>query len=185
MKKLEEIEKEYENFTTDKPFITNLGELLVYIEIGLDNLIEDQEAEEKEIRHLKRDMMMLKLMDFIMLNPIEEDDDVNFLIKDIEAISKAVELANTQATYFARIAESATAKNFKEMLKLVDFATKYYSENMEYIDYLRDFYEFRRKGINMFISGKEDHTEVFDEFMQKELAKYEIEKTKPVEKIKK
>ena len=185
MKKIEEIEKEYESFKTDKPFITNLGELLVYIEIGLDNLIEDQESEKREIRHLKRDMMMLKLMDFIMMNPIEEDDDVNFLIKDIEAINKAIELGNNQATYFARIAESSTEENFKEMLRLVDFASDYYSKNMDYVDYLRDFYEFQRKGINMFISGKEDYTEVFDEFMQKKLGELEKVSEKPVEKIKK
>ena len=43
MKKLEDIEKEYESFTTDRPYINSVIELLVYIEIGLDKLVEDQE----------------------------------------------------------------------------------------------------------------------------------------------
>ena len=53
MKKLEDIEKEYEGYTTDKPYITNLMEFFCYIEIGLDSLVEDQDVAVKERRSLK------------------------------------------------------------------------------------------------------------------------------------
>lgn len=185
MKKIEEIEKEYESFKTDRPYITNLMEFFAYIEIGLDSLVEDQDVAVKERRHLKRDMFMLKLMDFVSMTPIEEDTDINFLVADIEAINKMINLSNNQATYFARIAEAATEENFKELLRLVDFACVYYNSNIDYIDYLRDVYEFQRKGINMYHGGKEDSTEIFDQFMQKKLQEFEKVKVKPVEKVKK
>ena len=182
MKKLEDIEKEYESFTTDRPYINSVIELLVYIEIGLDKLVEDQESATKEIRYMKRDMFMLKLMDFVTMSPIEEDIDISFLEADIEAVNKEVNLSNNQAFYFARIAEAANPDNFKELLRLVDFSCEYYNKSVDYIDYLRDVYEFQRKGINMYHGGKEDNSEVFDKFMQKKLAEFEKGKEKPVEK---
>lgn len=185
MKKLEDIEKEYESFTTDRPYINSVIELLVYIEIGLDKLVEDQESATKEIRHMKRDMFMLKLMDFVAMSPIEEDIDISFLEADIEAVNKEINLSNNQAFYFARIAEAANPDNFKELLRLVDFSCEYYNKSVDYIDYLRDVYEFQRKGINMYHGGKEDYSEVFDKFMQKKLAEFEKGKEKPVEKTKK
>ena len=130
-------------------------------------------------------MFMLKLMDFVTMTPIEEDDDINFLIADIEAVNKTINLSNNQATYFARMAEMATEDNFKELLRLTDFACQYYNTNIDYIDYLRDVYEFRRKGINMYHGGKNDYMDVFDQFMQKKLAEFEKVQVKSVEKVKK
>ena len=184
MKKLEEIEKEYESFKTDKPYITNVIEFLVYIEIGLDKLVEEQKSASNEIRNMKLDKIMLNIMEFMTFASPDEDSDIAFLKADIEAVEKEINLSNKQAFYFARIAESATNDNFKELLRLVDFSCEYYNKNIEYIDYLRDVYEFQRKGINMYHGGKEDLIEVFDEFMQKQLAKYEKVQEKPVEKKK-
>ena len=185
MKKLEDIEKEYEGYTTDKPYITNLMEFFCYIEIGLDSLVADQDVAVKERRSLKGDRFMLKLMDTLTFASPEEDSEVHFLNADIEAVDKVIQLSNNQATYFARIAECATESNFKELLRLMDFACEYYNQNIDYIDYLRDVYEFQRKGINMFNGSKVDYMELFDQFMQKKLAEFEKAKEKPVEKVKK
>ena len=141
MKKLEDIEKEYESFTTDKPYITNLMEFFAYIEIGLDSLVADQDIAVKERRSLKVDRLMLKVMDTLTFASLEEDSDIHFLDADIEAINQMIVLSNNQATYFARIAELATEDNFKELLRLVDFTCAYYNNNIDYIDYLRDVYE--------------------------------------------
>lgn len=185
MKKLEDIEKEYEGYTTDKPYITNLMEFFCYIEIGLDSLVADQDVAVKERRSLKGDRFMLKLMDTLTFASPEEDSDVHFLDADIEAVDKVIQLSNNQATYFARIAECATEANFKELLRLMDFACEYYNQNIDYIDYLRDVYEFQRKGINMYNGSKVDYMELFDQFMQNKLAEFEKAKEKPVEKVKK
>ena len=185
MKKLEDIEKEYEGYTTDKPYITNLMEFFCYIEIGLDSLVEDQDVAVKERRSLKGDRFMLKLMDTLTFASPEEDSDVHFLDADIAAVDKVIQLSNNQATYFARIAECASEANFRELLRLMDFACEYYNQNIDYIDYLRDVYEFQRKGINMFNCSKEDYMGLFDQFMQKKLAEFEKAKEKPVEKVKK
>ncbi len=185
MKKIEEIEEEYESYTTDKPYVSNLMEFFAYIEIGLDQLVEEQDAAVKERKSLKRDMFMLKLIDFITMTPIEEDTDINFLVADIKAVNEIIELSNYQAGYFAEIAERVTEENFKELLRLVDFSSMYYSKNLDYLDYLRDVYEFQRKGINMFKSGIEDNRKSFDEFMQKKLKEFAKVQVKPVEKVKK
>ena len=128
---------------------------------------------------------MLKLMDNLTFASPEEDSDVHFLDADIAAVDKVIQLSNNQATYFARIAECATESNFKELLSLMAIACEYSNNNIDYIDYLRDVYEFQRRGINMFNGSKVDYMELFDQFMQKKLAEFEKAKEKPVEKVKK
>lgn len=183
MKKVEEIEKEYQNFKTNKPFIKNLMEFICYIEIGLDNLVEDQDELAKERRNIKLDMFMLKLTDFITLKPIEEDRDVSFLAEDINILNRIINLGNKQAEYFAKIAELATESNFGELLRLLDFSCEYYNKNIDYLDYLRDKNEFRIKGI-VYQGTYNDFIQSFDTFMQKKLQEFEKQPEKAVEKRK-
>lgn len=185
MKKLEDLEKEFEEFKTDKPFVSNLIELLVYIEIGMEQLEEDQKVARKEYRSILIDKFMLNVMDTVTFTPPEEDSDLAFLNADLQAVEKSLELIDNQTNYLLEIAMRGTEQNVQELLKLVDFLCLQYGKNVDYIDYLRDVYEMQRKGFSMYNPTHEDTTEVLAEFMQKQLAKYEKVDLKPVEKKKK
>ena len=181
MKTIEEVEKEYETYEIKSDFVTSLEEFQSFIEIGIDDTEESIADTLKEIKLNNRAKLEIAIKN-LFLSPFGmkmEDicDEDNDILKKVAAYTASYR------EFFEKILELADEGNFKELLKLVDFSTEYYNQQISYYESQRDALEYSAQGISFFNSKYSDEQEVFQRFMDKKLSSYNP--TKSVEKVKK
>lgn len=176
MRKLQEIEKKYEEYQTPTKEVRNLEDFLAYLEVGLDDTVEYEKDYRKELRENKRWKIEAMVRNFFFF--IFAEEEIELYDEDNDIIQDCIEYIRMFREYYERIRDLATEDNFGELLRLVDFSTEYYSSQMDYYEYLRDSLEILAKGIYVCDPKKEDTRKEFDEFMQKQLRKIEEENKK-------
>lgn len=176
MKTLEEIEKEYEGFTPVSTFVTNRDELITFLGVGIDDTIEIERDYIKELRENKKDQIDAKIRNFFFF--IFEQEEVEFYDEDNELIKELRCLVLKYRELYERMISIATDSNAQELVKLVDFLTKYYNDHIDYFEDERDRLELWYKGIRMYNSRHQDNRKVIDEFADKKLAELEDKKAK-------
>ena len=75
--------------------------------------------------------------------------------------------------YYETIKRIATEQNYKELLRLADFANEYYKRHMDFLDNQREMLELELRGVHMFHPSYEDSREAFREFMKIHLQELE------------
>lgn len=176
MKTIAQIEEEYKDYKAKTQVVKNLDEFLTYIEIGIDDTEEYQRDYEKELKENKRWALEAKVRNCFFF--IFQEEDVDFYEEDDKILEACISYTREFGEFYRKIQSIATKENFEELLKLVDFSTEYYSNQMDYYDYLRDKLETIMKGFQLFNPNYEDSREAFTEFMQKQLLKLGVNSPK-------
>lgn len=174
MRKLQEIEKKYEEYESPTPGINNLEDFLIHLQVGLDDTVEYEKDFQKEIRENKWWKLEAMVRNFFFFLFAEEE--VELYDEDNDIVMECIDYTRKFREFYERIQALATEENFRELLRLVDFSTGYYSSQMDYYDYLRDRIEYTAKGIFVCDPRKEDTRKEFYEFMEKRLKKIEQQK---------
>ena len=180
MKKIEEIEEEYNKYTSPTDFINTPEDLFMYITIGLEDNEENRKTLVKDYKNNHKFKLIDQARCLLFFGNRQE---LNFYDEDNKLIEDSISITDRQKDYFERISSIITKENYLELLKLVDFSTTYYNDNIDYLEMKRDSLEYAYKGICYSNSRYEDNREVFDEFMNKKI--FELTSEKSVEKIKK
>lgn len=176
MKSIQEIEKEYEGFTPVSTFIKNTDELVAFLDVGIDDTKYIEKDYIKEIRENKRSQFDAKIRNFFFF--IFEQEEVEFYDEDNEILFSLRDLVLKYRALYERMKAIATEENREELIKLVDFLTKYYNEHIDYFENERDRLELSYKGISMYNPTKKDNRKVIEEFADKVLSHLETNKSK-------
>ena len=144
MKKIEDIEKEYKEFQIKTDYIRDYKDFIAFMCLGLE---ETYEAE-KDFKGL----------------------DLNYFKYDNNILIELMDMTLKYRKYFEDIIMVSTEKNYQQLLKIMDFLSKYYGEHIDYFEYKRDKLEKYLQGIDMFNPKYEDNREVLYEFVDKKLS---------------
>lgn len=180
MKKIEEIQEEYQEYKTQSTFVDTLEDFIAFLDIGIDESdvgISDFATEIHENKKWQVTAYFRNMLPFIF-----EQEDISFYDYDNELLLQGVALAGNQRNYFETMKNIATEENYKELLRLADFSTDYYNNHISYIETQRDVLEMNFKGYNMCNSKYKDNRDIFHEFFMKKIN--ELTPHKVVEKIK-
>jgi hypothetical protein len=181
MKTIEEIEAEYEKYEIKSNFVTNLNEFKTFIQIGIDDTLDQKKASKQEIIINLRDSIILKIRNFLLMNP--NDDVFTYINMDNAILDEIIIMTQEYKNNFERLLEIATESNYKELVKLVDFSCEYYNNHINFFETKRDTIEYLFSGFNYYNSKYDDNREVFQEFFNKKIN--ELSPIKNVEKTKK
>lgn len=180
MNQIEIIQREYEEFVLKSNFVKNKEEFLLFIEVGLDNLDSQLIDILKEIKINCKIKNKEKIKNIIL--GLFKFEDLDFFDADNKILEEIIKYINTYKQYFTKLRNIVTEENFQELTRLVDFASVYYNKHLDYFEYKRDILEYSYKGIGSSKKIANNFLE-FDEFFNKEIAKYSLNKA--VEKKKK
>lgn len=171
MKKLEEIEKEYKGYKAKSTIVNSLEEFITFIEVLLGDIGNSQELTKQEIKNNKRWKFETTVRNYFLVlinqREVEVYDEDTRILKELDKLDEEYE------EYFERIKLLATEENYKELLRLADFADDYYKGHMEFFENQREMLELELRGIHMFHPSYEDNRKAFREFMKKHLKDFE------------
>lgn len=167
MKTLEQIEKEYQSFKPSSTHITSLKEFIAFIEVGIDDTYDIKKEAKKEIRLDRKYLLETKIRNFIIFLMAQEE--VDFYEDDIDIMLEQIDLVNQYREMFMRMLLVSSEENVRELVKLTDFASVYYGQHIDYLEYQRDRLEMRLKGFSLLNPKLEDNREVISEFVNQKL----------------
>jgi hypothetical protein len=180
MKTIEEIKEEYKEYKTQSTFVTTLEDFITFLDVGIDESnvgISDFSTEIHENKKWQITAFIRNLFPMFF-----EEEDIEFYNYDNELLEQGVSLAYTQKEYYQVIKNIANEENYKELLRLTDFAADYYCHHIDYIEAGRDILEMRFKGYTMYNSRFKDNRKSFHEFFVEKIN--ELTPHKVVAKIK-
>ena len=178
MKTVEEIKEEYKGYQTQSTFVNTLEDFIAFLDIGIDESYVGISDFTTEIHENKKWQITAFIRNLFPM--FFEQEDIEFYDYDNEFLEQGVQLAYAQKGYYQAIKEIATEKNYKELLRLTDFAADYYCRHIDYIETGRDIIEMRFKGYNMTNSRCTDNRRPFHEFFMEKIS--ELAPHKIVEK---
>ena len=166
MKTLKDLKKEYETYQAKEDFIVNPEEFAAFIEIKKDDIDEDLESEQKEVRaisaHITRLELLNKLLGFLT-------DEIDFHKQDKDFVQREVSLGMKWQEYLRVLQEKVDQEQLKEWVRLLDFTSDYYRSNYDYLESRRYDLELASRGIESFNPKFSDTTEAFDQFFQESI----------------
>jgi len=180
MKTLEDLKKEYDGYEAKSTFIPSAEELSTFLEIGIDDFEEDLAGLRKEmiIDKKQKSGAIIRNLFFFMFG----EEDLEFYDQDIMLVQKEISLALEFRQYFREIQTIILPENYKELIRLTDFTTDHYNENLNYLESKRDSLELAQRGITSFNPKYDDSRGAFGEFIQEKIE--EFTPKKQVEKAK-
>ena len=181
MKKIDTIEKEYEEYKIKTTFLDSPEALASFVQVGIEDTINIEQELINEQKENKRWQLAGKIRNFFFF--IFEEEEISFYDEDNEILQEGIDLTIRHRNFYTQLVDAITLDNYKELIKLCDFGTDYYNKHIEYFDSRRDSLESSYKGFTYINSKAEDNIEVVFEFLDKKIN--ELSKTKPVEKGKK
>lgn len=170
MKRVEDIEKEYEEYKLKSNYVISAEDFAAFIEIGIDEIDEQTAAILNEIKINCKDERNAKIRNlFFGLFRIEEED---YYGEDNKILEELLDFISKYKEYYRKLSSIVTKENFQELTRLVDFACEYYNKHIDYFEYKRDILEYSYKGI-MYSENRVNLIKEFDEFFTKKIAQYE------------
>ncbi len=176
MKKVEELEKEYEGFKQKTKTVTNLEEFLSYIDLDIGEYEYATKAFKKELRENALWRLEAKIRNFFFF--IFAEEDVELYDLDDAVVIDCITLTEEMADFFKRLHNIAKEDNYKELIRLVDYADELYDAQRDYYDYERDRIEITAQGIYMINSRYENNRTSLIEFLNKKVTELEAKAKK-------
>ncbi len=181
MEKINELEQEYSKYTRKSNYVKTLEDFLIFINIGIDSLEEQQNDSLTEIKLNCKDQLAARIRNFFLF--MFQIEEVAYYTEDNQVIEEIISYVNTYIGYYKQLMEIANEENFLELTRLVDFLSDRYNEQMDYFESRRDALEFKVKGFTFTDNSTEDNSEVVADFFNSKLNEYRSKKA--VEKNKK
>ena len=180
MKTINEIKEEYKEYKTKSTFVNTLEDFIAFLDVGIDEAdvgISDFTTEIHENKKWQVAAFFRNMFPFIF-----QEEDIEFYDYDNKLLLEGVASSANQKQYFEVMKNVATEDNYKELLRLTDFASDYYNSFIDYIESSRDILEMKFKGYTMYNSRCTDNREPFHKFFIEEINK--LTPHKVVEKVK-
>ena len=163
---LQELKEEYKKYKISMTVVKECSDLHLY---ALDNIeiINDSLAEYK--KELKENKKMDKSAKIRNLFPLLFQEEVSgFYDKDNEIIIKIMEEMQRQIDRINIVINNISDANKNELLKLLEFITVYYSNNVDYLEREREVLEYNIQNIYL-ANDKIDTRKVLDDFFQENI----------------
>lgn len=167
MKTIEEIEKDYNSFKVKTDFVYTYKDFLAFMYLGLEETYEIEKDFKREIRKNKKDQMKCKIINTLLFQ--NDQNDIEYYEYDNRLMAELNIMILKYREIYQSIMLISTEDNYKELLKMMDFLTKYYEEHLNYYEHRRDRLEMFLKGISMSDSRYEDNQDSLYEFVDKKL----------------
>lgn len=167
MKTIEEIKEEYKGYKTKSDYVKTLEDFIAFLDVGIDESdvgISDFTTEIHENRKWQVTAFIRNMFPFLF-----QEEDIDFYNYDNEILLEGVAMSTVQKEYLSTIKAISTESNYKELLKLTDFATDYYNSFIDYIESSRDILEMRFKGYTMYNGRCVDNRKPFNEFFMEKI----------------
>ena len=171
MKTIEDLENEYNHFETISDFVETYKDFIAFMYIGLEETYSIEKDYKKEMKKLKREEFIAKIV-----NVFFHDSEIDFYMYDENIILELTDMLYKHRGFYEKILTISNEDNYKELVKLVDFLSKYYNEHINYFECKRDKLEMYLKRINMVNSKYDDNREVLYEFADKKINIFDKEK---------
>ena len=162
MKTIKDIKEEYKEYKIKTDYVNTLEDFIAFLDVGIDDVDENISEYSTEIHGNKKDYVLACIKSFFPM--FFEDEETDCFEYDIELLEQEVSLAYTQKDYYKAMKNIATEKNYKELLRLLDFAIDYYVNHINYIETLRDIVALRFQGYTMYNSKYQDNRKSFHQF---------------------
>lgn len=179
MKRLEDLEEEYDSFQTKTNTISSLEDLYKYIL----KLLKDIEINVRGIKDNIEDNKIDKFFAIIKNVILFSNEEIDYYDIDNNILNEELLINLMYDNFFNTIGICSDEDNLDEMIKFIDFLVLYYSRVNDYIDGKRDNIEFSLKGYGFVDCRNEDCFEVVCEFFEKKIN--ELSSVKEMEKVKK
>ena len=166
MKTLKDLKKEYEIYQLKSNFVVNTEEFAAFIEIKKDDIDEDLESEQTEIRAVSTQIIRLQLLNRLLGFLT---DEIEYHEEDKNILQKEVEIGMKWQEYLRILQESVDQEQLQEWVRLLDFTSDYYRSNYDYLESRRNDLELATKGIESFNPKFSDTREAFDQFFQESI----------------
>ncbi len=98
--------------------------------------------------------------------------------EDSQILEELTKLILSQKEKLERVNTIVTAKNFRELTKLVDFSYQYYNQHIDYFESRRDTLEYSSCGITYYNSKYQNNITMVDEFFDIKLEEYQEDNVK-------
>lgn len=181
MKTIEDIEKEYSEFTIRINTINSFKEFMAWMQVAFDEIDQNIKVLKQDYGDNRRAKIAGTIRNLFPF--IYEYEDVSFYDKDTELVEEAYLLNKIYKNYMKQIVFYANEDNYKEMARFADFIFMYYDKDGDYIYSERDDLEYVKKGYGCVNNRDEDNSEVVHEFFMNKIN--EFKGVKGIEKVKK
>jgi len=165
MKSEDEIEDEYNSFKIKTTFVNTYKEFISFMYLGIKETHEIEKDFKREIRKNNIDEVKAKLKNTLL----SQNNDVSFYEYDNNLMFELITMILNYREIYINIIRIATEDNYRELLKVMDFLTKYYKDHINYFEHKRDKLEMYIKGISYNDSRYEDNQDVLYKFIDKKL----------------
>jgi hypothetical protein len=178
---LQELKEEYKKYKPSMTVIKECSDLNLYaldiIEIINDSL-KEYKKELKENKKMQKSAKIRNLFPFIF-----QEEVSGFYDKDNELIIEIAKEMQRQIERINIIIDKISDNDKYELLKLLEFISAYYSNNIDYLEKEREVLEFNIQ--NIYLSNDKDDTrKVLDEFFNEKINMFN-RNTNNIEKSKK
>ena len=172
MKTIEDLENEFNHFEIISDFVVSYKDFIAFMYLGLEETYSIEKDYKKEMKKLKMGEFKAKV-----LNVLFQDSETEFYKYDENIILELTDMLYKYREFYEKIVTISNEDNYKELVKLVDFLSKYYNEHINYFECKRDKLEMYLKRISMSNSKYEDNRDVLYEFADKKINIFDKEKS--------
>jgi hypothetical protein len=181
MKKLSDIEEEYQSFESKITTVHNLDEFNAYINYIFSEIEENIYALQKDYIDNKRSKFFASIRN--MFPMFFEEEEVLFYDRDNSYLDEILLTNLIYQNFFETLVLYSSENNVSSMIKLVDFLVLYYGRNIEYIEGKRDSLEYELKGYGCINYRDEDSFLAVLEFFEKKISELSSNNVEKIKKI--
>lgn len=176
MKKVEELEKEYEVFETKLINITNLEEFFFLLFHNANKMALEVKGCNNDFKRNKRKKRLNKIKQMITKNETVSAYLFGKYLEENDAVLKnVISLIYSYADYINKMIDIATEDNIGEIVRLFDFLSKCYNEHIAYYDEKRTNLQNRIKGLQVRENPYEEYRYAVDSFTKRHFKMIEQE----------
>lgn len=175
MKKEINLEKEFKGFKRKNTYINTVTDCISFVELMQQELEKRNSQLLKEIKENKKWKLEVKIRNYFLAFFSEREVDV--YEEDTEILNEMISINNDYIKFYNKITRLTNGKNFKELLKLVEFANYYYDNHLDLLEKQREIIGLELRGIHMISPNNGDNRENVQEFLENRLSQLEDKKT--------
>lgn len=167
MRKQTDLEKEYKGFTIKSTYINNVDSCLEFIEDMKHDIEGCKYITRKEIKENKRWKLEVKIRNYFLA--IFGEQEIDVYDEDTSILNEILQIDEEYLEFYKKVIYLINENNFKELLKLVEFANMYYEIHIDLLERQREMIELELRGIHMISPNNADKRNDITEFLSYKL----------------
>ena len=171
MKKIKELENEYNQYQIGENAIEDYEEFYAYLNSVINNMSRNWEDAFNQISENNKWQKISKIRNLFPFLFVQED--TTFYDYDNNILIEASDVFVHNLEYFERMNEIASRDNFIELNKLLNFLLDHYEESINYLNVKRDKLNAQYKGTSIVEPEYDYNFELVDKFANKKISSFE------------